>query len=77
VLPPPLFGAVLLQFDQSATVVQLAVASFQEQVKLAAWVTGPPAQMRPNDAIDAPNSLWKKTLVFRRLRREAPGSITR
>ena len=36
VLPPPLLGKVPLQFDQSATVVQLAVASFHEQVKLAA-----------------------------------------
>jgi hypothetical protein len=56
VLPAPLSGKVLLQFDQSATVVQLAVASFQEQVKLAASA-GMPAQTKPKAAIAAPDSL--------------------
>jgi hypothetical protein len=77
VLPPPLLGSVPLQVDQSAAVVQLAVASFHEQVKLAASAAGAPAQMRLKVAIDARNSLRKKTPVFRRLRREAAESMMR
>jgi len=37
-------GNVLLQFDQSAATVQLAVASFHEQVKFAALAAGARAQ---------------------------------
>jgi hypothetical protein len=63
VLPLPLFGKVLLQFDQSATVVQLAVASFQEQVKFAAWAAGAPVQTRPLAATDAADRPRKKSAM--------------
>jgi len=58
VLPAPLFGKVLLQLDQSATVVQLAVASFHEQVKLVACA-GTPAPIRPRAIIATPDSVRK------------------
>jgi hypothetical protein len=41
----------------------LAVASFHEQVKLAAWALNVPAQVRPKVAIDAPSGPRRK--VFR------------
>lgn len=64
-----LSGKVLLQFDQSAAVVRFAVASFQEQAKLAAWVVGGEPLDRPrrvcwnrfprNERIDQARADWK------------------